>query len=396
MPPRTREEFRVVACLFGILFLGVADNQILSPLLPAIRAEYAKAPFDLGILFSAYSLCAGVSVLAWGPLSDSFGRRHGLLIGLAIFAGGSGVSCFASSFSMLLAGRVIAGAGASMLSLNSISYAADFFAYENRGWAMGSIMASYFAALILGVPAGSYLGEHFGWRAVFGATGILALGMLPLCYSFVPRMSVERGRAIRKIFAGAYLRRYMEFLKLRTSLAALICSFFASAAIMGFLSFLGAWLNDDFGIPTGRIGLVFLISGGGALIASPIAGAISDRVGKRLQFIASSLMLALWLFVMPSLSWGTALFLVFGLVSLSAAFRQGPMEAVFTEIAASSSRGSFVALKNSFSQMGIALVTLLSGILFETQGYWAVCMLGAACSLLAAAAMLTTYGNRRL
>ena len=82
---------------------------------------------------------------------------------------------FVSGFYMLLGGRVLTGMGASMLSLNTISYAADFFPYENRGWAMGSIFSSYFAALILGVPLGSWLGDRFGWNSVFGTMGAIAL-----------------------------------------------------------------------------------------------------------------------------------------------------------------------------------------------------------------------------
>jgi predicted MFS family arabinose efflux permease len=90
------------------------------------------------------------------------------------------------------------------------------------------------------------------------------------------------------------------------------------------------------------------------------------------------------------------MFMVFGLVSLSAAFRQGPMEAVLTEIVPSGSRGAFVALKNSFSQLGIGLATLISGFLFGIQGYSGVCMAGSIFCLLAAGAMLFTHGKRNL
>ncbi len=72
------------------------------------------------------------------------------------------------------------------------------------------------------------------------------------------------------------------------------------------------------------------------------------------------------------------------------------MEAVLTEIAGASSRGMFVALKNSFSQLGIGVASMLSGILFETSGYSAVCLLGSTLSLLAAVSMLFTFRERNL
>jgi MFS transporter, DHA1 family, inner membrane transport protein len=393
MASRSRAELRVVACLFLVLFIGVADNQILSPLLPAIRTQFGRSSSEMGYLFTGYSLCAGISVLIWGPLSDAFGRKKGLLYGLAIFTIGSAISFFSASFFILLAGRILTGMGASMLSLNSISYAGDFFPYESRGWAMGFIMSSYFAALILGVPFGSWVGEQLGWKMVFGALGIIALLLLILIRYMLP--AVSRKTEVAGTAAG-YVRQYIDFLRKRSCIGALLCSLFASGGIMGFLAFLGSWLHDSFGISTGRIGLVFLASGSAALLASPLAGSIADKIGKRLQFILSSIALALLLCILPGLRWGWMLFIIFGFISLSAAFRQGPMEAVLTEIVGSASRGTFVALKNSFSQLGIALTALASGILFDIHGYGAVCFLGAALSLLAAASIFLTFSERRL
>lgn len=395
MPSSSREETTVVACLFLVLFLGVADNQILSPLLPVIRAQFARPSSEMAYLFLGYSLCAGISVLVWGALSDAFGRKQGLLYGLTVFAAGSFFAFVSTGFSMLLLARIVTGMGASMLSLNSIAYAADFFPYEKRGWAMGSIMSSYFAAMILGVPLGAWLGEGSGWRIVFGAIGCFALGLLILCRFLLP----EAGGKTRDAGAkppGAYIRQYVGFLKRQSSLAGLFCSLFASAGTMGFVAYLPSWIYDSYGISIRKIGLVFLASGAAALLASPLAGSIADRIGKRLQFLLSSMCLALFLLILPHQSWGTSLFVVLGVISLSAAFRQGPMEAVLTEIAGPSSRGTFVALKNSFSQLGIGLATLFSGALFESSGYREVCLLGALLSMLAAASMVWTYKDRHL
>jgi predicted MFS family arabinose efflux permease len=395
MPSRSREEIRVVACLFLVLFLGVADSQILSPLLPTIRAQFGKSSSDMGYLFSGYSFCAGLSVLIWGPLSDAFGRKRGLLCGLAVFTAGSLISLFSTGFSLLLAGRIVAGMGASMLSLNSIAYAADFFPYENRGWAMGSILSSYFAALIFGIPLGSWLADAFGWKAVFGVIGGIAISLFFMSYWLIPNVRPEeKKRHVMPV--RDYVRQYVGFLRSQSSIAALFCSFFASAGTMGFLAFLGSWLHDAFGISSSKTGLVFLASGAAAVFASPLAGSIADKIGKRTQFLYSSAALALFLFVLPRVFWGISLFVVLGIISIAAAFRQGPMEAVLTEIPCAPSRGMFVALKNSFSQLGIAVATMLSGILFETSGYGAVCLLGSAFSLLAAVSMLFTFRERNL
>ncbi len=392
---RVAQGLRVVACLFLVLFLGVADNQVISPLLPAIRNQVRRSSADLGLLFTGYSVCAGFSVLFGGPLSDIFGRKRGLIAGLIVFSLGSSVSFLAGDFQTLMAGRIVTGMGASMLSLNTISYAADYFPYASRGWAMGSIVSSYFAALILGVPIGSWIGDRLGWNAVFGVTCCMSLALCFFTQIMLPSLACAGRQSAEPLFAGQ-VRTYLTFVRGRKTFGALLSSFFASAGTMGFLAFLGVWLHDAYGIPGRQVGLVFLAAGAAALLASPFAGSLSDRIGKRPQFIASNLALALFLLILPDLRWGPALFAVFGLISLSAAFRQGPMEALLTEVVTGASRGSFIALKNSFSQLGIGLAAFASGLLFERGGYFAVCLLGALSNLAAAGGILFFVRERNL
>jgi len=284
-----------------------------------------------------------------------------------------------------------------MLSLNVLSYAADFFPYKIRGRAMAWIVSSYFAALIFGVPIGAWIGDKLGWNAVFRVAALTAILLFLwtrwlLAEPFVPAVSDRHtGLQIVKPF-----KNYVDFLKTKRTFGALLSSFFASGGTIGFLAFLGIWLHDAFGIAGRQIGLVFLASGTAALLASPIAGLLSDRIGKRFQFILSNAALALLLLILPGLRWGHWLFLVFGAVSLAAAFRQGPMEALLTEVAPPAVRGSFVALKNSFSQLGIGLAAMASGILFERDGYLAVCLLCAASNLVAAGSMAVLVRERHL
>jgi len=392
---RSSKDLRVVACLFSILFVGVADSQILVPLLPVIQEKLGKMTSDMGLLFTGYAVCAGLSVLLWGPLSDIFGRKNGLKCGLILFSIGSCISFISIGFNALLLGRIVTGMGASMLSLNSISFAADYFPYRKRGWAMGCIFSSYFAALIMGIPFGAWLGERFGWNAVFGIMGCISFTLLIVTWFLLPQCSRNSDSKRNKVFIE-YVYRYAGFLKGRSSFGALISSFFASAGIMGFLSFLGKWLSDSFAVSSSEIGLVILVFGAAAVLASPVAGSIADRIGKRFQFVVSSIILALALLFLPALGWGIPLFVLFFVISVSAAFRQSPMEAVFTEIVSAPSRGMFLALKNSFSQLGIGLATFLSGILFEREGYWAVCMLAAISHLIAASGMLFTLKEKDL
>ncbi|NWG12206.1 MAG: MFS transporter [Acidobacteria bacterium] len=396
MPKRPVQGSITVLTLFLVLFLGVADNQVLSPLLPAIRAQFGRNSAELALVFTGYSIAAALSVLFWGPLSDRLGSKRGLLAGLAVFGCGSAVSSLSRTYGTLVLARVITGTGASMLSLNAISYAAAAFPYRKRGRAMGSIVSSYFAALILGVPAGSWIGDRFGWSTVFtfilAGSCLLWLAVFLLLTSF-PGADPQADKRPRQ---GEALRIYLGFTQNGETLGALLSALFASAGAVGFLAFLGVWLHDAFRLSAREIGLVFLASGAAALVASPLAGALYDRIGKRVQFIASSGALAFLLLLLPALEWGWFLFLAFGAISMAAAFRQGPLEALITEVISPARRGSFLALRNAFSQLGIALSASAGGLLFQAHGYWAVCLLGCAANLAAALLMAMLVSRKHL
>jgi predicted MFS family arabinose efflux permease len=273
---------------------------------------------------------------------------------------------------------------ASILSLNTITYAADYFPYEIRGRAMGWIFSSYFAALILGVPLGSFTGDLLGWGWVF-----LGAALLAGIYSLVAGAILPPSRILeRPARTRLHLFAYLEFFTAGPALGALLCSFFVSAGMMGFIGFVGVWLHDSFGVSPRGIGLIFLVSGVAALLGSPMGGALSDRIGKKTQLVASSAVLALLVLLLPGMAWDFNLMLLFCGISLAAAFRQGPMEALMTEVVEAGRRGTFVALKNSFSQLGIGLAALASGALMEASGYTAVCALSAILNLAAAGAAL--------
>ena len=380
MTGRTREEIRVVVCLFLVLFLGVADSQVIIPLLPKIASQLKETTQSIGLLFTAYAACAALSGLFWGPLSDAFGRKPALLLGLGLLSFGSATSALSDTFIRLLVGRTLTGMGASLLSLNVISYAGDYFPYAHRGWAMSSIFAAHPAALILGLPLVGLMGDWLGPTGVFGAVaagGILQLVLLPW---LLPAVAPPGPGTVR---ARDTIRRYGEFLAGRETLGALLGSLFASGGILGFMAYIGIWLSENFDLTGAEIGRVFIIPGCAAIVASPIAGSLSDRIGKKVLVVSASVLMALLLLGLPSAAWGVGLLALFCAISLAWILRQGPLEALVTEVVETKSRGTFVALRNASSQLGIAGATAVAGLLFSNSGYAAVCLL---CAILNVAA----------
>jgi predicted MFS family arabinose efflux permease len=274
--------------------------------------------------------------------------------------------------------RALTGLAAGTLSTCSITFAADWFPYNVRGRAIGLISSAYFAAPILGVPIAAQIADRFGWRRAFlffaalAVVTALATLRLPL-ERLNPRPSAEMLRTAARAFRS--------FLTRRDTAAALAIAFLVSGGLVGFITYIGQWLNSSFGLPTRTIGWVFMLGGIVAVGSAPLGGILSDRWGKRAVSIASNVLLAVAVALVPFLPWGLGLLGAFALASLGAAFRQGPLTALMTEMVPAPQRGSFIALRNISSQMGIGATAYVGGVLFQRSGYAAVTSL---CALMTA------------
>ena len=420
---------RLIAVLFGLLFVAVADNQMISPLLPDLMSAFDADAGQAGLLVSVYAIAAAVVSFAIGPLSDRTGRRRMLVSALIVFAAATLLCGLAWDYASMVAFRAVTGAAAGTLSLNITACIGDHFPYRRRGAAMGLVMSGYFAAMILGVPAGAYIAEAWSWRWAFGAFAAAGLLLWVPALAILPHRAqksgvdgvdgvggasdvggaavaggasgvggaaiaggVDGGGTSTVIRAGGdasftgMLKGYGRFLRRTGPLAVIAASFLVSASTVGFITYVGAWLRDAYGLTTDRIGMVFLFSGLGALLGSPLAGHLSDRVGKRGIVVGSGLVMAALLAGIPWIDdLLPVVFAGFILTGIAGAFRHAPLQALVTAMAADEERGALIALKNTFAEIGIAAGTGLCGVIYVAFGYPYV---GAACGVMAAAAAL--------
>jgi predicted MFS family arabinose efflux permease len=376
----------VIADLFLLLFLGLADNQTIAALLPSLLGSLHVSVGMAGLLVAVYSLAAALASFVSGTLSDHYGRRRFLFIGVLLFAVSSWVASRTATFNALLVARGLTGFAAGMLSTCSITYAADWFEYRVRGRALGMISSAYFAAPILGVPLAAQIADRYGWRRSFLFFGMLALVVGALSLG-LPKDKLSSEPSSDKLRAAG--RAFRSFLVRRDTAAALGIAFLVSGGLVGFLTYVGQWLNGEFGLSTRTIGWVFMLGGVVALGGAPAGGIVSDRFGKRSVSIASNAVLALAVALIPLFSWGFWLLAVFSVASIGAAFRQGPLTALITELVPSTQRGAFIALRNIFSQTGIGAAAVLGGFLFERHGYAAVTTLCAAMTAVVALLLFT-------
>jgi EmrB/QacA subfamily drug resistance transporter len=172
------------ASLLAILFLTFLDNTIASAVLTSVQSELHAGVTQLQWVVGGYALAFASLMLICGSLGDNFGRKKVMLIGVIIFCSGSLVCAFASSPSMLIAGRVVMGVGAAGSEPSTLSMIRHIYPDKRtRARALGAWAAVSGLALAMGPVLGGVLVGLWSWRAVFWFNFVF--GALVLVVAFI-------------------------------------------------------------------------------------------------------------------------------------------------------------------------------------------------------------------
>jgi len=368
-------QWKVALILFGVLFLGVSDTQLVPPLLSTIAGQFRATPGEAGIIVTSYSLAAAVFALFAGPLSDRIGRKLVLAGGLALFVVSSFATYQVTTLAGLAAVRTLTGFAAGTLSTCALSFAGDHYSYAQRGRAMGVLSMAYFLAFVIAAPAGALMTPRWGWQSVFGAASVLGAVMLVLAIWQLPPTAAKNSSADILASFGSHFRK-------SDRLAGMAAAFLTSGGLVGYVTYVGAWLATEHGLSLNRIALIFMISGVPAVAASPLSGWLADHAGKRNVLIGANLVLAPMLILVARLEWGWPLWLGIGLLGVVASARQAPLHALTTEIVGAEIRGEYTAVRNAASQVGIAATAFVAARVFDAGGFASVSIVAAVLTVL--------------
>ena len=177
-----------LASVFGLRMLGMF---IILPVFVLYARDLpgGNNQILIGIALGAYGLTQACFQLLFGRLSDRWGRKRAIYLGLLIFAVGSLVAAAAGNIYMVVAGRAIQGAGA--ISAALIALSADLTHDANRTKSMAIIGMTIGATFIVSMVAGPVLSGVFGVPGIFALTGVLALAAMLVVRFVVPDPSAS-------------------------------------------------------------------------------------------------------------------------------------------------------------------------------------------------------------
>ncbi len=161
------------------------------PVFSLYAQQYQGAtPLLIGLAIGIYGLTQGLFQLPFGFLSDRFGRKKMIVIGLLLFAAGSAVAATAETIQQVVAGRALQGMGA--VAAVVMALAADLTREEVRMRVMASIGMSIGLAFMLSMIIGPVLASNIGMAGLFWTTAVLALSSIVVLLALTPNPVRER------------------------------------------------------------------------------------------------------------------------------------------------------------------------------------------------------------
>lgn len=359
--PFTAYQKFVVALLAFLQFTIILDFMIISPLGAMLMPALKITPAQFGLVVSVYAFSAGVSGFLAAGFADRFDRKKLLLFFYAGFVLGTLMCGVATTYEALLAARLITGLFGGVIGSIVFAIITDLFPLEKRGRVMGVVQTAFAASQILGLPAGLYFSNLWGWHAPF----LMIVGV-----------SVVAGGAIIRYLKpiDAHLRLQVDHSALHHLGATLtnskyLLAFVATAllSIGGFMlmPFGSAFTVHNLGIDVGHLPIIYLASGVAAILIGPLVGRACDTFGSFHVFAFGTLVSIVMVLIYTHLGvTPLALVIAVNVVMFVGIFsRMIPSQTLMSVIPDPASRGAFMSVSSSLQQVAGGCASVLAGLI---------------------------------
>jgi MFS family permease len=373
-----------LAAVFGLRMLGLF---LILPVF-AVHAPSLAGGDNLtlvGLALGAYGLAQALLQFPFGIASDRWGRKPVIIAGLIIFAAGSFLAAAASDIHMVIAGRLLQGAGA--ISSVVSAMAADLTRAEHRTKTMAMIGATIGAAFAFSLVAAPALYDLIGMGGLFAITGVLSIAAIGVVLGVVPEPPARSHHA-----AGASRGRLRAAI-LHPELLRLNYGIFALHLVQMAMFVVVPTALVAAGVPVAAHWKIYLpvVMLSFVLMVPPILMADRRRRHKRVMLGAIALMLAVQVLFA---AWHAPLAGIAALlIGFFAAFNvlEALLPSLVSRIAPEHARGAALGAYNTTQTLGLFAGGLAGGALAGHFGAAAVYMLGAT-AMLAWLAVAGTMG----
>ncbi|WP_017615162.1 MFS transporter [Nocardiopsis salina] len=259
--------FALLALALGAFAIGTAEFVIMG-LLPEAAADLDVTLSSAGHLIAAYALGVVIGAPILTAAATRLRRRTALLVFMGLFALGNVATVVAPTYETVLASRFLAGLPhGAFLGVGAL-VAAHMAGPMRRATAVARMLLGLTVANIVGVPAGTLLGQLMGWRTAFLVVAVIALVSLVCVMVFVPDVPSPKGVRLRGEIA-AMGRPQVVY--------ALITAVFGFAGVFAVYSYISPMMTEVAGMSPAGVPLVLALFGTGMTLGSLAVGPLADR-----------------------------------------------------------------------------------------------------------------------
>jgi DHA1 family inner membrane transport protein len=284
MPARWLDETRggsraaAVAAL-GALWVGTfcvsTTENLPAGLLPQLSAGLRVSLFAVGQLVAGYALTVAVLSVPLAYATKRFSQRPLLITLMALFAVASLGSALAPDYGLLLAARVLTALVHCVWWAVVTVAAVGLYRPAVQGRVMSVLNSATAVATILGIPAGTWLGQQAGWRAAFVALSVLGLAALVLSAVFLPSAAKADAAPIATGIRPDARRYFVLLAAIVITLTGLTMAFTYTVPFLTSVSH----FSDR------AVSPLLLVRGGAGFASVALAGNLVDRVSPRLASV---------------------------------------------------------------------------------------------------------------
>lgn len=350
--------------LFATVLVDMMGFGIVLPLLPFYAESMGASPFEVTLLIASYSAMQLAAAPLWGRVSDRYGRRPFIVLGLAASAVSYLIFGLAATLTVLFVSRMTAGAAGGTISVAQ-AFMADSTEEEDRARGMGLIGAAAGLGVMLGPAIGGFFSQ---WG--LGMPGYVAAGLCAVnaagAYWLLPE---SRARPTGEELASADAATFGDWLHamLDFPLSLLLGVYFLSiTSFTAMTSVLALYMERAFGVGAPEMGVIFAIAGGSTVVVRGVLlGPVVRRFGEPATVRSGTALLALSLFAIPLLpsEWWVGLAVPLWALGTGTLFPS--LASLVSRATDSASQGSILGGSQVVGGLGRVLGPIWAGALFE-------------------------------
>lgn len=383
-PPQRGWRARTAILTLGGFAVGT-DGFVIVGLLPQIGRTLRVSTAQAGGLVSTFAIAYALLSPILATITSKWPRRSVLVTALVLLGAGNAVTALAGDYVLVLASRILAGAGAALFSAGAVATAAHLGGDQRRGRAISMVTAGSTLSLVLGAPLGTVIGRAWGWHAAIWFVSAVAVVVAVSIAALLPPIKLDFAATLRDRLSPLTDRRVLQVLSV--TLLAFIGIFLPFTYMSAV--FAPATHRDQ-----GRLALLLLVFGVAATGGNLLAGWLADHYPPRLVVIGATVgITVVFLLMLPARENFTLALVMHALSGIVSFAVIGPQQHRILAYAPPGGTPFVTSLNSSTVYLGNFLSSVTGAVILSTTGRSAL-LLPVAALLALSAALITWWSTR--